>query len=189
MVKDFDRGLQHGWATLKLSEGDPAQEVEALTNLAQLCLLAGFPAAALRGYAATLGRAVSPRVILSALGGAAIAAAQADEQATLSRAAAEITTRVNGSGLPYENAQALYHLATAYATIGDTERRDQYLALTRKLAKARGFFELMHKSDPSELEKAARQRAASVQLTRSSQNVVTSLSEFDVGYAGELLAL
>lgn len=189
MASNFDRGLQHGWATLKLSDNDPAREAEALTNLAQLCLLAGFPSAALRGYAAVLGRSSSPRVILSALGGAAIAAAQAGAPVALSHAAAEINGRVGSSGLPYENAQALYHLATAYATVGDEQRREEYLARTRKLARARGFFELLHKTEPAELEKAARQQAAAASLTRSSQDVVASLTEFDVGEAGQMLAL
>jgi tetratricopeptide (TPR) repeat protein len=189
MARNFDRGLQHGWATLQLAEGNADREAEALTNLAQLCLDSGFPAAALRAYAGVLARALSPRVALSALGGAAIAAAHAAESAALAQAAGEVSARVRTSGLPYENAQALFNLAMAYAVVGDDERRDAYIRRTRQLAKSKGFFELLHKTDPMELEKAARQRAASVQLTRSSQNVVTSLSEFDVGYAGELLAL
>ena len=185
---NFDRGLQHGWATFKLSDGDQAREAEALTNLAQLCLVAGFPAAALRGYAAVLGRSSAPRVILSALGGAAMAAAQAGEPAALANAADEINSRVGTSGLPYENAQALYHLATAYATLGNTSKRDEFLARTRKLAKSKGFFELLHKTEPAELEKEAQQRTAS-SLTPSSRDVVASLTDFDVGAAGSLLAL
>ena len=117
-----------------------------------------------------------------------MAAAQAGERAALGHAAAEINGRVGSSGLPYENAQALYHLATAYAIVGDTQRREEYLARTRKLAKARGFFELLHKTEPAELEKA-QQRAASASLTRSSREVVASLTEFEVGEAGHLLAL
>lgn len=186
---NFDRGLQHGWTTLQLADHDPAKEVEALTNLAQLCLVAGFPSAALRGYAAVLGRSSATRVILSALGGAAIAAAQAGEPAALAHAAEEIKKRVGTSGLPYENAQALYCLATAYATVRDEAKRDEFLARTRELAKARGFFELLHKTEPAEVEKEAQQRTASTVLTRSSQDVVASLTEFDVGAAGSLLAL
>jgi tetratricopeptide (TPR) repeat protein len=190
MARNYDRGLQHGWNTLQLSDGDAGREVEALANLAQLCLLAGFPAAALRGYAAVLGRtASSPRMALGALGGAAIAAAHAGDPAVLSKAADEITRRVGSSGLPYENAQALYSLATAFAAVGDTVRRNEFLARTRKIAKARGYFELLHKTDPAELEKAAQQPAASGQLTRSSQNVVASLSDLDVGEAAGLLAI
>jgi tetratricopeptide (TPR) repeat protein len=189
VTRNFDRALQHGWSTLQLADRDQAREVEALTNLAQLCLDAGFPAAALRGYAAILGRASSPRVVLSALGGASIAAAQAGEPAVLARAAAEIGTRVSTSGLPYENAQALYHLATAYAGVGDSGQRDKYLNRARQLAKARGFFELLHKTDPVLVAKAAQPPAASATLTRTSRDVVASLSDFDVGEAGALLAL
>jgi tetratricopeptide (TPR) repeat protein len=189
MSENFDRALQHGWATLQLADGNEAREVEALANLAQTCLVAGFPAAALRGYAAMLGKTASPRIILSALGSAAIAAARAGEVAALAHAEAEISARVGTSGLPYENAQALYHLATAYATVGDTQRRDEFLARTRKLAKSRGFFELLHKTDPVEVDKAAQKSAASHPLTPSSRDVVASLTEFDVGAAGRLLAL
>ena len=186
--RNFDRGLQHGWATYVMSDGNPAREVESLTNLAQLCLDAGFPAAALRGYAAILARGATPRVALSALGGAAIAAAQAGETQALGRASAEIITRVSSSGLPYENAQALYQLATAYEAVGDAAHRDEYLGRARKLAKARGFFELLHKTDPERVAKAARISVAA-SLSRPSQDVVASLNDFDVGEAGELLAL
>lgn len=185
---NFDRGLQHGWATYQHADGISAREVEALTNLAQLSLDAGYPGAALRSYAAVLGRSPSPRVAISALGGAAIAAAQAGEPLALARATAEIEARVGSSGMPYENAQALYHLATAYATVGDRQRQGEYLARARKLAKARGFFELLHKTDMDQLAKAA-MPAASAALTVPSRAVVTSLSEIDVGEAAELLAL
>jgi tetratricopeptide (TPR) repeat protein len=188
IARNFDRGLQHGWATLQFADGNVAREVEALTNLAQLSLDAGYPGAALRGYAAVLSRSPSPRVAISALGGAAIAAAQAGEPAALARATVEIEARVVSSGLPYENAQALYHLATAHATAGDRQRQDDYLVRVRKLAKARGFFELLHKTDPELLARAATPAASAV-LTVPSREVVTSLTEIDVGEAAELLAL
>jgi tetratricopeptide (TPR) repeat protein len=188
VTRNFDRGLQHGWATLQLADGNAAREVEALTNLAQLCLDAGFPTAALRGYAAILGRAVSPRVVLSALGGAANAAARAGELSVLARAEEEISRRAASSGLAYEAAQANYHLATAYATVGDSKRRDEYLQRTRKLAKARGFFELLHKTQEELVAKAA-QPATSAALSRSSQDVVVSISDYDVAPTDDVLAL
>jgi tetratricopeptide (TPR) repeat protein len=189
VARNFDRGLQHGWSTLQLADGNADRETEALTNLAQLCLDSGYPSAALRSYAAILGKAVSPRVVLSALGGACISAAQAREPVVLHRAAAEITARVSTTGMPYENAQALYHVATAYAAVGDLEKRDDYLARARKLAKARGFFELLHKTDPELVTKAAQTPAAYTNLTQSSRDVVASLTEFDVGEAGSILAI
>lgn len=186
--RNFDRGLQHGWATLQLADGDEGREVDALGNLSQLCLDAGCPAAALRGYAAILGKSISPHRMLGALGGAALAAAQSGDSAVLERAAAEIQARVITSGLPYENARALYDLATAYAAAGDDTSRDKFLTGARRLAKSRGFFELLHKTDAAVVAKAA-SPAASANLTGPSQTVVASLIDLDVGEAGGLLAL
>jgi tetratricopeptide (TPR) repeat protein len=189
VAENHDRALQHGWATFQLAGGDPTREQDALLNLAHICLTAGFPAAALRSYAAILSKELSPHRMLAGLGGAAIAAAQAGDIAVLSRAASEITHRARGSSLPYESAQALYQLGMAYAAVGDDASRDEYLSRARKLAKARGFFELLHKTDPELVTKAARRPAASANLTRSSQEVVASLSDLDVGDAGGLLAI
>jgi tetratricopeptide (TPR) repeat protein len=188
VVENHDRALVHGWKTFQLADGNGAREADALLNLAHICLSAGFPAAALRSYGAILSKPLSPHRMLGGLGSAAIAAAQAGDSGALERAAAEITARVRGSGLPYENAQALYQLGVAFAVTGDDRRRDDYLSRARKLAKARGFFELLHKTESSELEKVVRPRAAS-NLTRTSQEVVASITELDVGEEGGLLAL
>lgn len=188
--RNFDRGLQHAWATFRLADGDGGREVEALANLAQLCLDAGFPAAALRGYAAVLGRTQSPRVSIGALGGAAIAAAQAGELGVLERAATEIDDRIESSGLPYESAQALYQLAMAFAAAGDPIRRDACLTRARRIAKARGFFELLHKTDTDQvLGPASTTLVPLSALTPSSQDVVAALADIDVGEAASVLAL
>ena len=107
----------------------------------------------------------------------------------LARASAEITTRVAKSGLPYENAQALYQLAMAWSAAGDTTRRDDYLTRSRKIAKARGFFELLQKTDSVLVAKVGESPPASATLTQSSRNVVASLSDVDVGEAADLLSL
>ncbi len=188
IAQNFDRALPHAWETFQMADGNPSREADALLNLAHICLSAGFASAALRSYAAILSKPLSPHRMLAGLGGAAIAAARAGDTGALTRAASEITQRVRGSGLPYESAQALYELSVAYAVVGDDGHRDEYLDHARKLAKARGFFELLHKTDPAEVEKASQPRAAS-HLTRSSQEVVASLNELDVGESGGLLAL
>lgn len=188
VAENFDRALPHAWETFRLADDNPSREADALLNLAHICLSAGFPAAALRSYAAILSKPLSPHRMLGGLGSAAIAAARAGDAGALERAASEITQRVRGSGLPYENARALYELGVAYAAIGDAGRRDEYLGRARKLAKARGFFELLHKTEPTEVAKAALPRAAS-NLTRTSQEIVASISDLDVGEAGGLLAL
>lgn len=187
--KDFDRALQHAWKTYELAIGDTSREADALTNLAQLSLDSGFPRAALRGFAAVLARTDSLRTCLSVLGGAALAAAEAGDEFVLNQVATETDRRILHSALPYENGQALYHLAVAYATIGATERSDKYLARTRRLAKARGFFELLHKTERQELLRPAASAAGPHELSRTSQDVVASLLSMDVGGAAEVLLL
>jgi tetratricopeptide (TPR) repeat protein len=188
IARDFDRALQHAWAVFQLSRGDATREAEALSNLAQISLDSGFPRAALRGFAAVLARTDSLRVCLGVLGGAAVAAAEAGDAAVLDRVAAETDRRVLHSALPYENAQALYHLAVAFATIGDGVRSDAYLARVRRLAKARGFFELLHKADRQKLTRTSGE-AGPHELSLTSQNVVASLLSMDVGGAAEVLAI
>jgi tetratricopeptide (TPR) repeat protein len=189
IAKDFDRALQHGWATYDLSQGDRKKETEALTNLAQLSLDSGFPRAALQAFAAVLDRADSLRLTLIALGGAAVAAAHADEPEILSRIASEVDRRILRSALPYENAQTLHALAVAFRVLGDEVRSDGYLERTRKIAKARGFFELLHATDRGELARAAARRVVARKLSEPSRSVLESLVEVDAGETAEVLAL
>jgi hypothetical protein len=186
--KNFDRALQHGWTAYTLSLGHDNHEIEALSNLAQLSLDAGFPSAALRGFAAVVGRTDSARVALGSLGGVAMAAAHTGEQAVLDRAAVEIGARVTMSALPYENAQALCQLAAAYAVMGLPDRSEAYRTSARKLAKARGFFEILHKTDSEQVAKAVPVRD-SASLSAPSQDVLASMIELDLGEAADMLCL
>jgi tetratricopeptide (TPR) repeat protein len=186
--KNFDRALQHGWTCYTMSLGDEALEIEALSNLAQLSLDAGYPSAALRGFAAVVGRTNSARVALASLGGVALAAAHTGERSVLDRAAAEIEARVSVSALPYENAQALCQLAAAYAATGLADRSESYRTAARKLAKARGFFEILHKTDSEQEAKPVEVRD-SASLSAPSQGVLTSMFELDLGEAADMLCL
>ena len=189
IARDFDRALPHAWAAFELASGEPAQETEALANLAQLCLDAGYPRAALQGFAAVLARTDVLRVCLGVLGGAAVAAARCGEANVLERVADEAEQRILRSALPYENAQALYHLAVAYGHAGVMERSQDYTARARRLAKARGFFELLHAIETGKLAAADQHATVALELSESSQIVVDSLTNLDVGDTAEMLAL
>src|SRR6476660_584620 len=75
-ARDYDSAASHAWKAFR-GAATALQETEALANLAQLLLLAGYPRAALRGFAAALARKPIPRYELGILGGAACAAAAA----------------------------------------------------------------------------------------------------------------
>lgn len=187
--KNYDRALQHAWTTYNLCAGDEKIEVEALTNLSQLSLDSGYPGAAVRGFAAVVGRTTSAHVALSALGGVALAAAHTGDRPVLDRAAAEIDARALLSALPYENAQAFVHLAAAFAIVGDTDRSEMYRQQAHQLAKARGFFEILHKTDSEQVAKAAAPLRVSANLSAPSQDVIASMVELDLGEAADMLCL
>ena len=73
--------------------------------------------------------------------------------------------------------------------VGARERSEAYLARTRRLAKARGFFELLHKTERQQLARVAAKAAPTLELSAGSQRVVASLSVVDVGHAAEVLAI
>jgi tetratricopeptide (TPR) repeat protein len=186
VAKNFDKALRHAWRTYELAKGQPGKEVEALVNLAQLTLDAGYPREALQGFLAAVARTDSLRVVLGALGGAALAAGEGGLPEALERLASELERRISLSALPYENCQALYHLACAYEAAGDPERSRRYLSRARKLAKARNFFELVHRTEQAELMRAAYRTTGPHELSDASRTVVAAVASLEVGEAGAL---
>lgn len=175
---DSDASIGHGWEAFRLAVGDATREAESLTNLSQLCLEYGYPRAAVRGFLAALSRTGLLRIRLAALGGAGLAAGRLEDRALLTRIAAEVERAVEGSSLPYENAQALYHLSAGYLAVGDEERSQRYCEQVEAIAKARGYHELQHQVERAELARAAR-LAAQRELGTASRSVVATLETFE----------
>jgi hypothetical protein len=80
------------------------------------------------------------------------------------------------SALPYENAQAFLHLAQAFAAAGDPARATRYRESTRRIAKARGFFELMHAIQPEQFDPRVEVPNLPIELAPASREVIESLS-------------
>lgn len=176
--RDFDAGVAHGWAAFRLCDGDVTRESESLTNLAQLCLDAGYPKAALRSFLGALARTSVLRVRLSALAGAALAAGRVGDREMLDRLAREIHESVERSALPYENADALRQLSAAYAAIGDDLSGERNRQASAKIAKARGFYELEASCERSEVARVAT-RPATRDLHQENISVVSTLEGFE----------
>jgi tetratricopeptide (TPR) repeat protein len=176
--KDFDAGVAHGWAAFRLCDGDVTRESESLTNLAQLCLDAGYPKAALRSFLGALARTSVLRVRLSALAGAALAAGRVGDRPMLDRLAQEIHESVERSALPYENADALRQLAAAYAAIGNDLAAERNRQASAKIAKTRGFYELEMSCERGEIARVATPPATR-DLHQENISVVSSLEEFE----------
>jgi len=175
---DSDASIGHGWEAFRLAMGDTTREAESLANLSQLCLEYGYPRAAVRGFLAALSRTGLLRIRLAALGGAGLAAGRLEDRTLLTRVAAEVDQAVEGSSLPYENAQALYHLSAGYLAVGDEVTSQRYCKQVEEIAKARGYYELQHQVERAELARAARM-AAQRELGSASRTVVATLEMFE----------
>lgn len=177
--EDLNSALQHGWAAYEHSGGDRTRQSEALSNLAQLSLMAGYPRAALSGFTAALNRTHALRIRLPQLGGAALSAGRCKDSKSLERLAAEIDRVTELSALPYENAQAFLALAQAFGVTGDAKRAIRYRESTRRIAKARGFFELMHAIQPEQFDAYVATVHAPAELAPASHGVIDALIGFE----------
>lgn len=176
VANNLNDALQHGWAAFEFAGTDTTRQAEALSNLAQLSLMAGYPRAALSGFSAALSRSHTLRIRLPQLGGAALGAGRCKDIESLERLTAEIDRVTELSALPYENAQAFLHLAQAFAAVGDSARAARYRESTRRIAKARGFFELMHAIQPEQFDALVEKAHPPIELAPASREVIASLS-------------
>lgn len=176
VADNVNDALQHGWAAFEFAGSDTTRQAEALSNLAQLSLMAGYPRAALSGFSAALSRSHTLRIRLPQLGGAALGAGRCKDLDSLERLAAEIDRVTELSALPYENAQSFLHLAQAFAAAGDQARASRYRESTRRIAKARGFFELMHAIQPEQFDPQAETPKPPITLAPAARAVIESLS-------------
>jgi tetratricopeptide (TPR) repeat protein len=146
---DFDSALEHGWKAFVGGQNGPDRGAELLASLAEICLLAGYPQAALHGFLASLSRMTLPRMRLPTLGSAVVAAARS-EPSLVETIARAIETEAHAA-FPYETGQALVGLASAYALTGNESLLRDCLTRARKIARQGGFFELMYSVEQIEV--------------------------------------
>jgi len=151
-ARDYDSAASHAWKAFR-GAATALQETEALANLAQLLLLAGYPRAALRGFAAALARKPIPRFELAILGGAACAAAAALPCVAARAVVRNFSERVDvlvtslrdGESLPQPSTYALVEISEALAVVGDEDRSQAVAERVSVLANAHMFHQLVHR--------------------------------------------
>ena len=154
------------------------EETEALLNLAQLLLDAGYPRAALRGFAAALARKPILRHELPILGGAACSAA-----ASLPRVAARALVRNFAerledlvkvcSSVPHLVASSMVELSEALTAVGDEERAERFAQNASDLANTHGFYQVIHRLENPVLV------AQPVPLKPATQDILAAVDELD----------
>ncbi len=177
VARDFGAAMENGWEAFRLARGDSVKESESLTNLAQVCLDAGFPDAALRGFMGTLARCTVLRVRVAALAGAAVAAGRAGQSALVLRIEQESQDTMERTALPYENARLSLALACAHRALGDDLTSERHRQTALRAARNR-FHEIEFECERTEIRRVAANPPAP-DLTQTQMSAVTSLSQFE----------
>jgi tetratricopeptide (TPR) repeat protein len=141
---DIESAICYAWEAYQATGDSNRSRADLLASLANLCNLAGQHAAAMRAAAIVVHESRAPRLVLPALGAAAVAASGLRQRPVLGRVAERIDAWTSPA-LPFETGMALVDLAFAFAQVEDTERASHYSAAARAIAKRSGFFKILHR--------------------------------------------
>lgn len=174
----YDDALLDGRKVFDLSLGDAVFEAESLQNLGQLLLEAGHPDSARACFAAVVDRAAPSRILLPALGGLALAAAQQHMEAIVELAVREVW-RAQRIAVPrYELANALLECATALAGLRRFDEASRYQKAANAIAVSGGFHELVYRAEHLDASRST-PGAERVPLQASAARVARDLSELE----------
>jgi tetratricopeptide (TPR) repeat protein len=174
MARSLDEALVHGWAVYRASAGDPVQEAEVLQNLGQALLDAGHTQVARAVFSNVVSRAVPPRIMLPALGGLALASADAEHRDGVRWAARQVRSFDERSVPRHALASALVECAIALARIGDGRESERFRGDGLQLARAHGFHEVVFRAEDLEAT-VSRERVAPPALRSRAADVVREL--------------
>jgi tetratricopeptide (TPR) repeat protein len=176
MAGDFASAIAEGWRAFDSAGGDPFRESEILGNVAQAFHDMGHHAAALRAFAAVVARGARIRVLLPALGGAALAAA-ALGNAPVVHAAAKRVEALIGNVWPYPVAQTLLDLADAHDWIGELAQGADYRARAVAIAEANALHQLVFRAQ--ERRSAPSHSKAPIELGTPVSQVVENIQALE----------
>ena len=138
---DFDVALVHGWAVYRTSVG-PFEEGEILQSFGQLMVEARCFAEARAAFGAVVSRALPARIIIPALGGLAISAAESARPATVRWVANQLHA-LSATGVPrHPLSVSLLECSLALARIGQQAASDSFREQATALAQEHGFHEV-----------------------------------------------
>ena len=139
---DFDTALFHGWAVYHASMGQPLEEGEILQTFGQLMVEARHFDEARAAFGAVVSRVLPARIIVPALGGLALSAAETNRPATVRWVATQLRA-LKAAGAPgYILSLALLECGIALARVGLSEASDGLRAEATAIAAEHGFHEV-----------------------------------------------
>jgi hypothetical protein len=171
---DMNEALRQGWAAYEDMQGDTVAEAAGLTDIAQLFLDSGHVELAASGFAAALQqRGLPERVLLPALGGAAITAAHLGDLQAVTHFATAIREHVNDSGLPYQSTASRLDVADAFCHLHLYDAAEPFLRAAEAVATSHRYHELAYRA--GSLRTRAPLPATPVTLTAEAISIGTSV--------------
>jgi len=138
---DFDVALVHGWAVYRASVG-PLEEGEILQSFGQLMVEARSYDEARAAFAAVVSRDLPARIILPALGGLAISAAETGRPATVRWVANQLHTLAAAGVARHPLSLALLECSMGLARIGEQPASYALRAQATAIGEEHGFHEV-----------------------------------------------
>lgn len=142
---DAEAAILEGWTAYRIMANDGERASELLSNLSQFLYEQGQFATALRGFGAVVSQSTQPRILLGALGGAALAGAALGDPAIVNAAAIRIE-RLTRTAWSHPVALALVELSDAFTVLGDSMRSAEYRQRALVLAEANAHYELIYRA-------------------------------------------
>jgi tetratricopeptide (TPR) repeat protein len=177
MFKLFDEALRHGWELYRLSAGNAVDEAFALQALGQLFLDMGDPASARAAHAAVTRIEAPPRLMLSALGGLAVAAAATGDGDVVDWAVGEIERFRDRDVPPFSMATALLDAAIAQRDLGRSDAARRYRDEAINLAELHRYNQISYRADTMSVEAPPATESARVGST--GEDIVRSVRRLE----------
>lgn len=153
---DFDAAVSHAWALYHASIGQPLDEGESLQTFGQLMVEARHFDEARAAFAAVVSRSLPARIVLPALGGLAVSAAETGRVAIVLWVAAQLDALRTTSAPRYSLSLALLECSIALARIGQMESSDALRAEATAIAVEHGFHGVVARAAQMDRREAAR---------------------------------
>ena len=142
--RDFGAAVQHGWRAYLLASGDPSMESEALGNVGQVFLDAGYPEPAAAAFRAVIARMPTDRILLPVFGGLAVAASRSGHGDVVAWAQQAIERRARAGATAYDVASGYLDLARAWKYLRVLDRAEGARRRALDLARQYHFHEIEH---------------------------------------------
>lgn len=172
----FDQAVMAGWRCYRHAKGQPIWETEALINLGQLMFEMGRPDRARAAFAAAVELAAPARLLLSALGGLAVASARAGQEPTVEWTVREVWRAQAHSVQPYPVATAHLECAVALRTLGRMADAERHRRAAEELARTHRFHEIAFRAAELEVASAPHEPAP---LAPEAEGVIGQLAALE----------